>query len=171
LEDLTHVRERRKRTYGKRASPKQRRAHRHASHWAFAELQEDVASTALLSGSLAVQVEADQTGQACARGGYTAEDTRPVRGLLFACQVCPLALRAARVGLSNVASRRLLAWQDWMRTGVLSERPEVSSDEAEAVQRRRAAEVRWSIDMSSRAFAGVSDMKHRGSARTRRSLC
>src|SRR5207244_12137872 len=38
LEDLTHSRERTKRTHGKKASRKQRRANRHVSKWAFAEL-------------------------------------------------------------------------------------------------------------------------------------
>lgn len=38
LEDLTHIRERTKRKRGKKASKKQRRANRHASSWAFAEL-------------------------------------------------------------------------------------------------------------------------------------
>ena len=48
LEDLTHIRERRKRKPGKKASVKQRRANRHASQWAFAELQADVADKGLL---------------------------------------------------------------------------------------------------------------------------
>jgi IS605 OrfB family transposase len=58
LEELTHIRERAKRTHGKRASAKQRRANRHASQWAFAELQSSIAYQALLSNSKAVQVDA-----------------------------------------------------------------------------------------------------------------
>jgi putative transposase len=38
LEDLTHIRDRTRRKHGRRASKKQRRANRHASKWAFAEL-------------------------------------------------------------------------------------------------------------------------------------
>ena len=53
LEDLIHLRERRRRKHGKKASVKQRRANRHASQWAFAELHGFVAYKALLSGSMA----------------------------------------------------------------------------------------------------------------------
>jgi len=38
LEDLTHIRERRKRKHGKKATVKQRLANRHASQWSFAEI-------------------------------------------------------------------------------------------------------------------------------------
>ena len=63
LEDLTHIRERtnRKRRHGKKATVKQRRANRHASQWAFAELQGYVAYKALLAGSMAVKVDAYKT--------------------------------------------------------------------------------------------------------------
>ena len=47
--------------------------------------------------------------------------------------------------------RTLLARQDWVSTGVLSERPDVSDGEAKAAQRRRYAELRWSPDTSPRA--------------------
>jgi IS605 OrfB family transposase len=151
LEDLTHLRERRKRRHGKRASPKQRRANRHASQWAFAELQAYIAYKALLHGSVAVQVDAYQTSQACPGCGYTAEENRPQKGLLFVCQGCQLVLRADLIGARNIALRTLLARQDWVSTGVLSARPDVSSDEAKAVQRRRYTELRWSLDTSFRA--------------------
>jgi len=156
LEDLTHIRERtkRKRRHGKKATVKQRRANRHASQWAFAELQGYIAYKALLAGSMAVKVDAYKTSQACPRCGYTAEDNRPEKGLVFSCQVCQLVLHADLIGARNVALRTLLARQDWVRTGVLSERPEVSDDEAKAVQRRRYAELRWSLDTSPRAVAG-----------------
>jgi len=106
---------------------------------------------ALLSGSRAVKVDAYQTSQACPRCGYAAENNRPNKGLLFCCQACQLVLHADLVGARNVALRTLLARQDWVSTGVLSERPDVSDGEAKAVQRRRYAEVRWSPDASSRA--------------------
>jgi putative transposase len=114
LEKLTHIRERtrRKRTHGKRASPKQRRANRHASQWAFAELQGFLAYKALLAGSLAVQVDAAHTSQACPRCGYTSAANRPDKGLLFVCQVCHLRLHADLVGARNVALRTLLTRQD-----------------------------------------------------------
>jgi putative transposase len=150
LEDLTHIRERthRQRKHGKRATKKQRRANRHASQWAFAELQGCVAYKALLAGSMAVKVDAYKTSQACPRCGYTAEDNRPDRGLLFCCQVCHLVLHADLIGARNVALRTLLARQDWVSTGVLSERPDVSSNEVKAAQRQRYAELRWSLDTS-----------------------
>jgi IS605 OrfB family transposase len=148
LEDLTHIRERRQHKHGKKASVKQRRANRHASQWAFAEMQAYIAYKALLAGSVAVMVDAYHTSQCCPRCGYTAEDNRPQKGLLFSCQVCHLVLHADLVGARNVALRTLLARQDWVSTGVLSERPDVSSDEAKAARRRRYAAVRWSLDTS-----------------------
>jgi IS605 OrfB family transposase len=158
LEDLTHIRERRRRkrtrTYGKNATGKQRRANRHASQWAFAELQGFVAYKALLCGSMAVRVDAYKTSQACPRCGYTAEDNHPAKGVLCSCQACHLVLHADLIGARNVALRTLLARQDWVRTGVVSEHPEVSDGEAKAAQRQRYAEVRWSPDTSPRASAG-----------------
>jgi transposase len=93
---------------------------------------------------MAVKVDAYKTSQACPRCGHTAAENRPQKGLLFCCQVCQLALHADLIGARNVALRTLLARQDWVSTGVLSERPDVSSDEAKAVQRRRDTELRWS---------------------------
>jgi putative transposase len=127
---------------------KQRRANGHASKWAFAELHGYLAYKALLAGSMAVKVDAYKTSQACPRCGYTAEDNRPDNGLLFVCQECHLVLDADLVGARNIALRTLLARQDRVRTGVLSERPEVSSDEAKAARRQRYAELRWSLDTS-----------------------
>jgi IS605 OrfB family transposase len=154
LEDLTHIRERTKRVKGKRASVKQRKANRHASKWAFAQLHGYVAYKALLAGSMAVRVDAYHTSQACPRCGHTSPANRPEKGLLFICQACHLVLHADLVGARNAALRTLLARQDWVRTGVLSERPDVSDDEAKAVQRRRYTELRWSPDTSPRALGG-----------------
>ena len=73
-EALTGIRERtRRRTRrrkGKRLVPvskQARRANRHASTWAFAELQELLMYKAALSGSLCITVDADYTSQACPR--------------------------------------------------------------------------------------------------------
>src|SRR5258708_1855103 len=151
LEDLTHIRERTKRKRGKKASVKQRRANRHAARWAFAELQGSVVYKALLAGSMAVKVDAYKSSQACPRCGYTSPDNRPQKGLLFVCQVCQLVLHADLVGARNVALRTLLARHDGVSTGVLSERPDVSDEEAKAAQRQRSAELRWSPDTSPRA--------------------
>jgi len=148
LEDLTNIRERTRRTRGKRASAKQRRANRHASAWAFSEVQSYLAYKAVLAGSLAVKVDAYHTSQACPRCGYTSPDNRPEKGLVFMCQACHFTLHADLVGARNITLRTLLARQDWVRTGVLSERPEVSDAEAKAARRQRSAEVRWSLDTS-----------------------
>jgi IS605 OrfB family transposase len=148
LEDLTHIRERTQRKHGKRATVKQRRANRRASKWAFAELHSYLAYKAALTGSMAVKVDAYCTSQSCPRCGYTSPDNRPQKGLVFVCQTCAYTLHADLVGARNIALRTLLARQDWVRTGVLSERPEVSSGEAKAAQRQRYAELRWSLDTS-----------------------
>jgi hypothetical protein len=148
--NLTHFRERTNRKHGTRATVKQRRANRHATQWAFAELHGYVAYKALLSGSIAVTVDAYKTSQACPRCGYTSGANRPDKGLVFSCQraECQLVLHADLVGARNVALRTLLIRQDWVGTGVLSEHPNVSDEEAKAAQRRRYAELRWSPDTS-----------------------
>ena len=153
LEDLTHIRERTKRKRGKQASREAapRQSARRPSGLS-AELHGYVAYKALLAGSMAVKVDAYKTSQACPRCGYTSADNRPEKGLLFVCQACHLVLHADLVGARNVALRTLLARQDWVSTGVLSERPDVSDDEAKAAQRRRYAELRWSPDTSPRAL-------------------
>ncbi len=148
LEDLTQIREHPKRKHGKKATKKQRRANRHASHWAFAQLQSYIAYKALLTGSMAVKVDANYTSQACPMCGYTSDANRPNKGLLFVCQSCHSSLHADLVGARNIALRTLLVRQDWMSTGVLSVRPDVSSDEAKAARLQRYAELRWSLDTS-----------------------
>jgi len=153
LEDLANIRERVIRKHGKQATKKQRRANRHASKWAFAELHGYIAYKALLAGSMAVNVDAHYSSQACPRCGHTCEANRPDKGLLFVCQSCHYRLHADLVGARNVALRTLLVRQDWMSTGVLSVRPDVSSDEAKAARRQRYAELRWSPDTSPRLQA------------------
>ena len=148
LEDLTQIREHPKRKHGKKATKKQRRANRHASHWAFAQLHSYIAYKALLTGSMAVKVDAHYTSQACPMCGYTSDANRPNKGLLFVCQSCHYSLHADLVGARNIALRTLLVRQDWMSTGVLSVRPDVSSDEAKAARLQRYAELRWSLDTS-----------------------
>jgi putative transposase len=162
LEDLTGIRERTKRRARRRkkhgkgtepVSPKARRSNRHASQWAFAELHEMIAYKAILSkSSLTIKVDAHYTSKTCPLCGYTNDKNRPNKGLLFICQNpgCGYTLHADLVGARNVAMRTLLVWQDWTSTGVLSVRPDVSSDEAKAARLRRHAELRWSSDTSPR---------------------
>ncbi len=159
LEDLTHIRERTKRRTHKRkpngkgterVSRKQRKSNRVHSQWAFAELHGYLAYKALLAGSMTVKVDAYHTSQACPRCGFTSPLNRPDKGLLFVCQSCQYVLHADLVGARNIALRTLLVRQDWMSTGVLSIRPDVSSDETKAARRFRYAELRWSLDTSPR---------------------
>jgi putative transposase len=150
LEDLTHIRERMSRTHGKKASRKQRRANRHASKWAFAELHSYLAYKATLNGSMAIKVDAHHTSQACPKCGYVSPDNRPNKGLVFVCQNCQFSLHADLVGARNITLRTLLVRQDWMSTGVLSIHPDVSDAEAKAARRQRYAELRWSPDTSPR---------------------
>ena len=150
LEDLTHIRERTKHKHGKQASTKQRRANQHASKWAFAQLHGYIAYKALLAKSMTVKVDAYHTSQACPRCGFACPQNRPHKGLLFVCQSCHYVLHADLVGARNIALRTLLVRQDWMSTGVLSVRPDVSSDEAKAARLSRYAELRWSLDTSPR---------------------
>jgi putative transposase len=150
LEDLTHIRERTKSKHGKKASKKQRRANRHASSWAFAELHSYVAYKATLNESMAIKVDAYHTSQACPKCGYISPENRPHKGLLFVCQTCHFTLHADLIGARNISLRTLLTRQDWMSTGVLSVRPDVSCDKAKALRRQRYSELRRSTDTSSR---------------------
>ena len=114
---MNGIRERTKRKRGKKASKKQRRANRHASKWAFAELQSFLDYKAVLAGSLCVKVDADYTSQACPRCGYTSTENRPKKGLLFVCQGCHYTLHADLVGARNISLRTLVIRQDWMARG------------------------------------------------------
>jgi len=148
LEQLTGIRERTKRRKGKTASKKQRRANRHASKWAFAELHSYIAYKAALGGSMAIKVDAHYTSQACPKCGYTSKENRLDKGLLFVCHSCHYTLHADLVGARNVTLRTLLARQDWTNTGHLSVAPDASDEEAKAARRKRYAELRWSPDAS-----------------------
>jgi putative transposase len=128
LEELTGIRERKprrkRRRKGKHVLPttlKQRRANRHASKWAFAELQNIIAYKAALRGSMAIKVDADYTSQACPICGHTDRKNRPQSGLLFICQnkaclyrMCtahPYALHADLVG-ALVGCPRVRTWPE-----------------------------------------------------------
>jgi putative transposase len=167
LEHLTDIRERTKRKKRKRkkngkgslpVSPKARKANRVYSQWSFAELQALISYKAALAGSLAVKVDADYTSKACPMCGYTADENRPRKGLLFVCQQCGYTLHADLVGARNVTLRTLLVRQDWARTGCLSLIPDASDKEAKAERLRRYSELRWSPDVnpSLRSLTGGS---------------
>jgi putative transposase len=172
LEELTGIRERTKRRKRRRkkngkgtepVSRKARKANRHASQWAFAELHGLIAYKAALSkSSLAIKVDANYTSQACPICGYTDKRNRPGNGLLFICRnkQClyrqrtgrPYTLHADLVGARNIAMRTLLVRQDWTRTGVLSVRPDASDVETKAARLSRYAELRWSLDAKTSGF-------------------
>ncbi|MBV9688922.1 MAG: transposase [Ktedonobacteraceae bacterium] len=160
LERLTDIRERTKRRKHKRkksrqgyerVSPKARKANRVYSQWSFAELHALLSYKAALSGSLAIRVDADYTSKACPRCGYTADENRPRKGLLFVCQQCRYMLHADLVGARNVTMRTLLVRHDWTRTGHLSLAPDASDKEAKAARLQRYAELRWSPEASLRS--------------------
>ena len=160
LEQLTDIRERTKRRKrkrkknGKRAervSVKARKANRVYSQWSEAPLHALISYKAALSGTLAIKVDADYTSKACPMCGHTADENRPKKGLLFACQnpECRYALHADLIGARNVTMRTLLVRHDWTRTGTLSLCPDASDNEAKAARLRRYAELRWSPDGTS----------------------
>src|SRR5260370_7047028 len=96
------TRERGRKKNGKGTDPETqeaRRANRHASQWAFAELHGLIAYKAALSkSSLAIKVDSDYTSQACPMCGYADKRNRPGKGLLFICRnkQCVYPLRTAR---------------------------------------------------------------------------
>jgi len=148
LEYLTDIRDRTKRRKGKKASKKQRKANAVHSKWSFAELQSMIAYKALMAGSMAIKVDANSTSKACPMCGHTCDENRPNHGLMFICQKCHYTLHADLVGSRNITMRTLLMRQDWMSTGELSDRPDVSDKEAKAARLKRFAELRWSLDTS-----------------------
>lgn len=163
LEQLTDIREhtrrrkRRRKKHGRgfeAVSAKQRKANRVYTQWSFAELHTLISYKAALSGSVAASVDANYTSQACPCCGYTSEENRPGKGLLFVCQQCRYSLHADLLGARNVTLRTLLLQQDWGRTGRLSIAPDGSDKEAKAARLKRYAELRWSPDSSLRLKAG-----------------
>ncbi len=158
LEELTSIRDRTRRRKRKRkkngkgyerVSPKARKSNRVYSQWSFAELHALISYKAALSGSLAVKVDADYTSKSCPMCGYTADENRPHKGLLFACQQCYYTLHADLIGARNLVMRTLVLRQDWSATGLLSMAPDASDREAKAVRLRRYAELRWSPEVRS----------------------
>ncbi|WP_291423867.1 transposase [Deinococcus sp.] len=146
LEDLTNIRERIGGRSNPNASKKAKRAKRHRSQWSFAELQTMLAYKAPLHGSMAVRVDANYTSQACYKCGHTSKGNRPGAGLEFVCEVCGHRGHADRVASVNIGLRTMLVRQDWISTGVLSMRPDVSDVEVKAARLSRYAELRWNPD-------------------------
>ncbi|HWS82905.1 MAG TPA: transposase [Ktedonobacteraceae bacterium] len=151
LEYLTGIRERTKRKKGKKATRKQRKSNAVHSKWSFAELQSMIAYKALMHHSMAIKVDANYTSKACPMCGHTCDENRPNHGLIFVCQKCHYMLHADLVGSRNITMRTLLIRQDWMSTGELSDRPDVSDKKAKAARLSRYAELRWSLDTSPKA--------------------
>ncbi|AXH00743.1 transposase (plasmid) [Deinococcus wulumuqiensis] len=148
LEDLTNIRDRTEGRSNPKASKQARKAKRRRSQWSFAELQTMLAYKAPLHGSLAVRVDANYTSQACHKCGHVSKDNRPGAGLEFVCEVCGHRGHADRVASVNIGLRTMLVRQDWMSTGVLSVRPDVSDVEVKAARLSRYAELRWNPDTS-----------------------
>ena len=153
LEDLTDIRERTKARKRKRkkggkgtepATPRMRRANRVRAQWSFAELHALIAYKAALAGSLAIKVDANYTSKACPKCGFTHDDNRPNKGLLFHCGNCQYELHADLVGARNLVMRTLWFRQVWSQTGHLSVAPDASDKEAKAARLQQFAELRWS---------------------------
>jgi IS605 OrfB family transposase len=161
LENLTHIRERTTpKKKGKKASNKQRKANSNKARWSFAELHSFIDYKAVLSGSLAVKVDAHYTSQACPCCGHTSKENRPNKGLTFVCQQCAYTLHADLVGARNVALRVLLSRQEWESTGRFSAVPDASSDEAKGERLSRYSQLRWTID----AIPNFNEVTPRGGA-------
>ncbi|NEQ78770.1 MAG: transposase [Moorea sp. SIO2I5] len=157
LENLTHIRERtRPKKTGKKASKKQRRANSNQAKWSFAELHSFIDYKAVLSGSLAVKIDAHYTSVACPCCGHTSKENRPNKGLTFVCQQCGYTLHADLVGARNIALRVLLSRQDWESTGRFSAVPDASSDEALGERLSRYSQLRWTIDAISTLYSASS---------------
>ena len=107
-----------------------KKANRHASQWAFAELQGCLTYKPTLSGSVCIKVDADYTSQACPRCGFTSKANRKGGGLLFVCRQCYYTLHADLVGARTICLRALCIRQDWVHTGQLSDAPDVTDHEA-----------------------------------------
>jgi len=131
-----------------RKAVRRRKNTRRRSQWSFAELQGMIAYKATLSGSLAVKVHANFTSQCCPACGHCSKGNRPGNGLSFVCEVCGKKGHADLMAGRNIALRTLLVRQDWMSTGVLSIRPDVSYSETKAAHPQKYAELRWSTDTS-----------------------
>lgn len=149
IEELSGIRDRTKRKSGKRATVKQRKANAVSSKWSFAELHGHLAYKSALNGSMAVKVDAEYTSKGCPCCGHISDNNRPNKGLLFVCENCKFELHADLVGSRNIALRTLFIRQDWMNTGALSLRPDVSDKEAKAERLKKYSELRWSPDTSS----------------------
>jgi transposase len=147
LENLSHIRERtRPKKTGKKASKKQRKANTNKAKWSFAELHGFIDYKSVLSGSMAVKVDAHYTSQACPCCGHTSKENRPNKGLTFVCQQCGYTLHADLVGARNVALRVLLSRQEWESTGRFSAVLDASGEEAKTDYRLRYSGLRWSQD-------------------------
>ena len=162
MEDLADIRERTERRGRPRAdrqaaqqgglqerkAVRRRKNTRRRSQWSFAELQAMIAYKATLAGSMPVKVHANFTSQCCPTCGHCSKGNRPNNGLNFVCEVCGKKGHADLMAGRNIALRTLLIRQDWMSTGVLSIRPDVSYSETKAAHPQKYAELRWSTDTS-----------------------
>ena len=159
IRDRTRRRRRRRKKNGKGTEPvssRARKANRVYAQWTFAQLHALIASKAVLSGSMAIKVDANYTSKACPKCGFTCDANRPEHGLLFHCRNCHYELHADLVGARNITMRTLLLRQDWGKTGYLSVSPDASDKEAKALRLQRYSELWWSPEASSSPFRGLS---------------
>ncbi|AXH01080.1 transposase (plasmid) [Deinococcus wulumuqiensis] len=144
LEDLTNIRDRTEGRSNPKASRKVKASKRRRSQWSFQELQAFLSYKAPLMGCMATKVHAHHTSQCCPKCGHCSKGNRPNAGLMMVCEVCGYQVHADLAAARNINLRTLLVRQDWMSTGALSMRPDVSYDETKT----RYLGLRWSTDTS-----------------------
>ncbi|WP_370657483.1 RNA-guided endonuclease InsQ/TnpB family protein [Deinococcus sp. KNUC1210] len=155
LEDLTNIRDRTEGRSKSKASRKAKASKRRRSQWSFQELQAFLSYKAPLMGCMAVKVHANHTSQCCPKCGHCSKGNRPNAGLMMVCEVCRHQVHADLAAARNISLRTLLVRQDWMSTGALSMRPDVSYNEVKAVY----SELSWSTDRSLRLESRVIDQQ------------
>ncbi|HEX4203894.1 MAG TPA: zinc ribbon domain-containing protein, partial [Ktedonobacteraceae bacterium] len=80
----------------------------------------------------------------CPKCGFTSDENRPNKGLVFHCSSCHDELHADLVGARNIVMRTLWFRQDWSQTGHLSVALDASDKEAKALRLQKYKELRWS---------------------------
>jgi len=116
--------------------------------WAFAELHSYIAYKAALAGSMAINVDAHYTSQACPKCGYTSKETARTRGCCLSVTVATIPY--TRTSWVRVISRCERCWPG--KTGPARGSCQLPlmrrTMEAKAARRERYAELRWSPDTS-----------------------
>ena len=120
-----------------RSAKQQGRANRNQGKWSFAELLGFIDYKAVLSGSLAIKVDADYTFQSYPGCRSVTGANRPKKGLLFHCENYGFEQHVALVGERKTPLRVVLTWQDSSRTGCILAIADVSSVDSKTDSNRQ----------------------------------